>query len=175
MNLYKIQNDLIADRSAEAWYQTKIDGPYFHYRWMYGTGRGGNFSYVESEHRGHAVCREEPSLTMSWGMEVDDRDDARHFSWAEKFPDSTVRPIWVDFFWNNALIDRVELCRVDGSRGLVPTPNFKNEVTDFELAVAYLVHNLEDGDNYLHPGRVMETIGATRVGDHDRGGAGSPT
>ncbi len=30
MDLFKIQNDLIADRTAEAWYRIGIAGPDFH-------------------------------------------------------------------------------------------------------------------------------------------------
>src|SRR5262245_39282546 len=75
VNLFKIQNDLIADRTSEAWYRIPDNGPYFRYRWQYGTGPDGNFSYIEGEHRNQAVCKEQPSLTMAWGLEVDGWDD----------------------------------------------------------------------------------------------------
>jgi hypothetical protein len=175
VDLFKIEHELIADRSAEAWYRTMIAGPFFHYRWSWGTGSDGGFSYIIGEHTDHAVCREEPSLTMSWGMPVHDFDERRelHFDWADDFVDHTVRPFWVDFFWNNALIDRVELARVDGTHGTIPMPNFGLEVTDFEVAVAFLVHDLEDGSNYDDPGRYLDTIGAKRVPDGRRHGAGT--
>src|SRR5665647_3897219 len=91
---------------ADTWYRINISGPSFHYRWTYGSGPDGAFSHVIGEHSSHAVCREEPSLTMSWGMEVYDRDDRKdlHFEWAKQFVNPTVRPIWVDFFWNLSLI-----------------------------------------------------------------------
>lgn len=175
MNLFKIQHELIADRTADAWYQIRIAGPSFHYRWSYGSGSDGEFSYITSEHHSHAVCREEPSLTMSWGMEVYQREDRRElrFEWAEAFVDQGVRPIWVDFFWNNALIDRVELARIDGGHGIIPIPGVRNEVTDFETAVAFLVHDIEDGPNHDNPGRYLDMIGAKRVRDENRWGAGS--
>lgn len=175
MDLFKIQHELIADRTAEAWYRNPTAGPDFHYRWSYGSGPEGPFSHIIDEHRDRAVCREEPSLTMSWGMDVHDREGRRElqFDWAQSFINSTVRPFWVDFFWNNALIDRVELCRVDGGHGTIPIPTYNLEVTDFEVAVAYLVHDLENGRNEDHSGRYLEQIGAKRVRDQDRWGAGS--
>ena len=175
MDLFKIQHRLIADRTADAWYRIKIAGPDFHYRWSYGSGPDGAFSHIMGEHRSHAVCREEPSLTMSWGMDVHDREDRRdlHFDWAQDYVNPTVWPFWVDFFWNNALIDRVELCSIDGGHGTIPIPDHRLEVSDFEVAVAYLVHDLENGSNDDNPGRHLDTIGATRVRDRDRWGAGS--
>lgn len=175
MDLFRLQHELIADRSAEAWYRIKIAGPSFHYRWQFGSGPDGPFSYVMGEHHSHAVCREEPSLTMSWGMEVRDGQGQKDltFDWAEGFIDSTVRPFWVDFFWNNALVDRVELARIDGGHGTIPLPDYGLEVTTFERAVAFLVHDLEDGQNHDNPGRYLDGLGAKVVRDHERQGAGS--
>ena len=174
MNLFRIQNELISDRTADAWYQTRISGPFFHYRWSWGSGPGGDFSDVIGEHHGHAVCREEPSLTVQWGMDVD-HDDARgrQFAWAQDFPNPSVRLFWVDFFWNNALIDRVELCSIDGGHGYIPVPDHHMHVTDYEAAVAHLVHDLSGGPEHDNPARYLDTLGITRVRDEDRWGAGS--
>lgn len=175
MDLFRIQNDLIADRSADAWYRLRIAGPAFHYRWQFGSASEGPFSYIMGEHTSHAVCREEPSLTMSWGLDVHDSNDHRelHFDWAEKFINHTVRPFWVDFFWNNALIDRVELASIDGGHGTIPLPGFGMEVTDFEAAVAFLVHDLDEGQEHDNPGRYLESLGVECVPDHERQGAGT--
>lgn len=173
MNLFKIQHELISDSTADAWYQTKIAGPYFHYRWTWGTGPEDGFSYVSGEHRGHAVHRNEPSLTMSWGMDVHrDRDDLV-FPWAAQFPNPKVTPFWVDFFWNNALIDRVELAHIDGSHGTIPMPGYGLEVTDYETAVAHLVHDLSGGQNHDNPSRYLKMLGFKQVSDDAREGAGS--
>lgn len=176
MRLFNIQNDLIADRTSDAWYRIPDNGPYFHYRWQYGTGPDGEFSYVIGEHRGQAVCKEEPSLTMAWGLEVDGWDDRheRRFDWASNFPDETVRLFWADFFWNGSLIDRVTLASFDGARGVIPLPNYRKEVTQFEAAVALLVAGLEGDSEDYNPVRVLDRIGITIIGDHDREGAGSP-
>jgi hypothetical protein len=172
-HLFRIQHELIADRTAEAWYRTNIAGPFFHYRWQYGSGPDGPFSYVQSEHHDHAVCREEPSLTMSWGMNIyEDRRDLQ-FDWAEAFVNSTVRPFWVDFFWNNALIDRVELCRMDGGHGTIPIPGYRREVSDFAMAVAWLIHGLEGSSSDADPDHYVAVIEAKRVRDEARQGAGS--
>lgn len=175
VNLYKIQNDLIADRTAEAWYRIRPAGPDFHYRWDFGTGPEGSFSHIFGEHSAHAVCREEPSLTMSWGLDIHERRDAQtlDFEWAQKFVNKTVRPFWADFFWNNALIDRVELCSIDGGHGTIPFPTYGLEVTDFEVSVASLVHDLNGGASHDNPWRYLDQIGAKRVRDADREGAGS--
>ncbi|GAB3093824.1 hypothetical protein GCM10027054_19210 [Isoptericola nanjingensis] len=174
VDLFKIQHELIADRTADAWYRIRIAGPSFHYRWDFGSGPSGAFSNISDEHHSHAVCREEPNLTMSWGMNVYSREERNelHFDWAEGFVNPSVRPFWVDFFWNNALIDRVELCRIDGGHGTIPIPAGR-EVTDFETSVAYLVHDLEEGPDHDHPGRYLETLNIKRIRDSDRWGAGS--
>lgn len=175
MNLFKIQNDLIADRTAEAWFRIRIAGPDFHYRWSWGSGPDGEFSNIAGEHYSHAVCREEPSLTMSWGLDVHAHSERNelHFEWAKNYVNTSVQPFWVDFFWNNALIDRVELVSIDGGHGSIPIPSHGMEVSDFETAVAYLVHDLDDGSNEDHPGRYLDTLGVKRVPDHERQGAGS--
>jgi hypothetical protein len=172
MDLFHIQHNLIADRSADAWYATNIAGPFFHYRWQYGTSGGDGYSHIIGEHDSHAVLREEPSLTMSWGLEVDDDNRRRRFDWAQEFPDSMVRPFWVDFFWNNALIDRVELASIDGGRGTIPMPHWENTVTDYEMAVAFLINDLADGREY-NPVTVVDSLGFTIKRDDNRWGAGS--
>lgn len=176
MNLFKIQNELIADRTSDAWYRIPDDGPYFHYRHTWGGGPDGEFSYVIGEHRSQAVCREQPSLTMAWGLDVDDSNGRRErrFDWATDFPDETVRLLWADFFWNGSLIDRVTLASIDGGRGTIPLPSYRKEVTHFEAAVALLVDGMEDGHAEYNPIKVLDSIGVTIIGDHDREGAGSP-
>lgn len=176
MNLYEIQNELIANRTADAWYRIMIAGPDFHYRWTYGSNVDGEYSNIMGEHYSRAVCREEPSLTMSWGMEVHDSRDRRelHFDWAQDFVNTNVRPFWVDFFWNNALIDRVELCSIDGGHGTIPIPSGRQlEVSKFEASVAYLVHGLDGSSDVDHPGRYLDSLGVTLVPDDKRHGAGS--
>jgi hypothetical protein len=170
MDLYSIQNDLIANRSADAWFTPNIAGPTFHYRWQYGAAGSDGFSYIIGEHNGHAVLREEPSLTMNWGLEVDSDDRQRRFEWAGHFPDPTVRPFWADFFWQGALIDRVELASVDGGRGTIPLPHFGKTVTDYELAVAALVHDLS-GAHEGNPRALIEDLGVTVERDENRWGA----
>ncbi|MFC0222834.1 hypothetical protein [Nocardioides zeicaulis] len=175
MDLYRIQNDLIADRAPEAWFNPKIAGPFFHYRWTFGTGAGGGFSHVIGEHHSHATLREDPSLTMGWGLDVDSLDDRRdrHFEWAEKFVNTNVRPFWVDFFWNNALVDRVELASVDGGHGIIPMPSWGKTVTHYEMAVAHLIYGL-DGARDASPAGYVDELGFTVVPDDNRHGAGSP-
>jgi hypothetical protein len=175
VDLYKIQHELIVDRASEAWYRLMVAGPSFHYRWDFGSGASGAYSNISGEHHSHGVCREEVSLTMSWGMAPYTREERNelHFDWAKDFVNPVVRPFWVDFFWNNALIDRVELCRVDGGHGTIPIPDVRHEVSDFETSVAYLVHDLEGSPNDEHPGTYLDTLGVKRVYDTQRWGAGS--
>lgn len=177
MDLYTIQHELIAgDRDAEDWHVIRGRGPIgYHHAWTYGTGPGREpYSYVSSDHHGHAVCRLEPCLTMSWGMDRD--DDARNltFSWTEEFVDQAVRASLVDFFWNNALIDRVTLLSRDGGHGLKPFVGEVNRtVTDFELAVANLVHGLNNAAEEDAPEGYLREIGASVGRDDERRGAGS--
>lgn len=174
MDLYRIQNELIADRNAEAWFTPNIAGPFFHYRWQYGTAGHDNFSYIIGEHDGHAVLREEPNLTVSWGLEIDGEDRQRRFDWANTFADPSVRPFWVDFFWNNALIDRVELASVDGGRGTIPMPHYGKSVTDYEMAVALLIHDLS-GSPEGNPRALVDALGFTVLPDESRWGASTPS
>ena len=173
MKLFKIHNELIVDSTADAWYRISVARP-FHYQWSFGSGPDGEFSHVVGEHHDRAVCRAEPCLTMSWGMDVHDRNELSqlHFDWADKFVNKTVVPFWVDFFWNNGLIDRVELARIDGDQGTIPVPGRAMEVTDFQVAVASLVSGLEDAPD--NPGRYLDMIHAKCVRDVPRGRAGSP-
>lgn len=173
MDLYSIQNDLIANRSADAWFTPNIAGPTFNYRWQYGTVGPDPISYIIGEHTGHAVLREDTSLTVNWGLEVDGDDRQRHFDWAKQFPDSTVRPFWADFFWQGALIDRVELASVDGGRGTIPLPHYGKTVTDYELAVAALIHDLS-GAHEGSPRRLVEQLGFTVERDENRWSAAAP-
>jgi len=89
------------------------------------------------------VHRSTPELTMAWGLELFAYSERRdlHFPWVQGFVDKHVMPFWVDFFWNGALIDRVELCYVDGGHGVIPLP-LGSAVSEFEAAVAYLVHDI---------------------------------
>lgn len=173
MELFKIQNDLIAGRTADAWYRIS-DGPTFRYGWEYGAGADGPFSYIYNEHYAHAVSRDEPTLTMSWGLDVDSREDGRNldFEWAKAFANSTVRRFWVDFYWNAALIDRVMMCSIDGGHGTIPMPSYNMHVTEFEVAVADLLHDLT-GANEDEPSRYLDMLSITRVRDQERQGAGS--
>ncbi|MEV4267803.1 hypothetical protein [Kribbella sp. NPDC049584] len=127
------------------------------------------------EHYNHAVCREEPSLTMSRALEVHARNERQelHFDWAKYFVNPAVRPFWVDFFWNNAIIDRVELGSIDGGHGTIPLPGARMEVSDFEVAVAHLVHDLEERPSHDHPADYLDTLGVNRIRDQARQGAGS--
>lgn len=168
MNLFEIQQELIAGARAEDWYRIPIAGPWFHYRWQFGSGRRGEFSYVIGEHTEHAVCRVEPSLTMSWGLPVHDRTDERRHDWAVDFVTREVHEFWVDFFWNNALIDRVELGRVDGGHGILPMPGYGRKVTDFAAAVAELIYEVEGPGSDAPPSAYIEQLGFVRLPDVDR-------
>jgi hypothetical protein len=139
------------------------------------TGSDAPFSYIMGEHHSYAVCRQEPSLTMAWGMNVYDREEGDElvFDWAKQFINPAVRPFWVDFFWNGALLDRVELATIDGTHGTIPIPDAGLEVSDFEVAVANLIHELESGRSGDRPDRYLDSIGVRRVRDDERLGAGS--
>lgn len=56
---------------------------------------------------------------------------------------------------------------------MIPLPSYGHKVSDFEVAVAYLIRHLEDGQNGDHPGRYLDMIGAGREPDVEREGAGS--
>lgn len=85
MDLFTIQNTLIAGSSVDDWFRIGAAGTLFDYQWSFGTGPEGNWSHVIGEHSRHAVYRAEPSLTLSWGMDADDPSDTydrRHYDWA---------------------------------------------------------------------------------------------
>lgn len=172
MDLFHIQHELIAGRGSEAWYRLPVAGPQFYYRWQHGSEP----SRIIGEHNDRAVCKEEPNLTLAWGMDVhsdvDLRSD-RQYEWARDFTDSSVTVIWADVFWCGALIDRVELGRVDGVHGLVPMPGYGNEVTEFEVAIAELIHSLESDAEHDRPSRYVSTLGFKVTRDEGREGAGT--
>lgn len=86
----------------------------------------------------------------------------------------TVRVIWADFFWNRALIDRVELAVIDGGHGLVPLPDFGRTVSHYEVAAAELVHTLDGRPDHDSPTRYVDTLSFHLVDDIERRGAGTP-
>jgi hypothetical protein len=67
--------------------------------------------------------RAEPyRVTVAWGMVIDPESPDAAWEWAQEFIHTSVHGIWVDFLWCGALIDRVELARIDGRHGLIPFP-----------------------------------------------------
>lgn len=171
MDLFTIQHELIADRTdREDWYRLPPGGSSPHPAEQVGAASASSAS-IEGRHHSRAVSRKAVSLTMSWGK--GSCEEAQHFGWSEQFDSPTVWAYWVEFFWNNALIDRVELCEVDGGRGTIPLPNRERQVSTFETAVACLIHGLGDGGDHP-PGHYLNRIAATQVRDVERCGAGTP-
>ena len=178
VSLFHLQHELIAGRTAQAWYRIMSAGPAFHLRWSYGSsGDGKAFHELVDGHPETAVCREEPALTVAWGMSSDRTGAApADPGWAQELVDHTVRGIWADFFWCGALIDRVELARINGAHGLIPFPRPRDTgrtVTDFEVAVAWLLHDLEGGQEEDNPGRYLSRLDIATVYDQAREGAGT--
>lgn len=110
---------------------------------------------------------------MGHGRHEADRESELRFDWTSDFTNSTVRRLSVDFFWNNALIDRVELCRIDGGHGTIPLPGYDRIVSEFDVAVAMLIHGLENQPEHDNPVRYLDSLGLRSVGDSARWGAGS--
>lgn len=171
MDLFTIQHRYIADSSEESWYKVAAQGTYYRHSWSHGCG---GESRIESEHRRMAVYRPDPSLTIAWGMQADGEEPRTAYDWSQGFPNTAVWPIFADVFWCGALIDRVELARIDGAHGIIPLPNYANEVTHYELAVAFLLHALQEGRNHDNPGRYVERLGFKVITDLAREDAGNP-
>lgn len=165
MDLLTMQDELIANRTdREYWYRLPRGATSPCPVASVGAVSGLPVS-AEGRHHGRAVSREESSLTMSWG--TGSAEEAQYFGWSEQFDSPTVWTYWVEFFWNNALIDRVELCEVDGGCGTIPLPNRERAVSAFEMAVACLIHGLGDG-GHNPPGHYLNRIAATQVRDVER-------
>ncbi|WNM25285.1 hypothetical protein [Demequina capsici] len=174
MDLFSIQHALIAGRTGEAWYVIPSHGPVFRERWSYGTGPEGGFVEILDEHHSQAVLREDPTLTMAWGLGVHDDRRKLSFDWAaENFADEDARLFWADFFWAGALIDRVVLASVDGARGVIPVPDRQRRVSSYELAVAEVIHDLDSHDENYRPADLVRRLEFTEKEDEHRGGAGT--
>lgn len=169
MNLLDIHT-LIAGSTPDSWYRLREPVPTYRHRFEQDHGLTPTFPAVVREHHQHAVFRDEPSLTMSWGMSPI-RAEVPDFGLG-KFTDPTHLPFLVDFFWNNALIDRVRLTVVDTGRGIIPIPDWNLEVTAFEEKVAHLIHQLVHVDG-VDTATLLQQIDATVVEDRNRLGAGS--
>ena len=180
-NLYDIQNDLVANSSASAWYVHHTPGAAadFRYRWSWWTSPADDEAgHQPDSHDSYAVHRTEPSLTMAWGLDAYPNErGARQYPWLpeDHYVNDTTHEYYVDFFWNGSLIDRVVVVLVDGGHAVLPLPSPAADghvVSDFELAVALLLHDLAAG-SLDDPAAHLQQLGIKRVRDDERHGAGA--
>jgi hypothetical protein len=98
------------------------------------------------------------AITMAYGMVF--AEDVNH-DWANNFPDPKASSLYVDFFYNSALVFRDIVVSVDGGQGVLPFPNpgptSPYEVPRRRRDIARLLHQLtspaRDFDEYFTQAR----------------------
>ena len=83
-------------------------------------GNGGTQRYVDIDsHLASAVYKHDLSITMAWGMGVNDNFIE---PWANQFSDPKATSYFVDVFYNGAIVLRQLNISVDGGRADLPMP-----------------------------------------------------
>jgi hypothetical protein len=83
--------------------------------------RNGDNHWIEvDEHGDYAVLKNDPTVTMAWGLTANDKYQE---DWATKrHPSGRASSGWVDIFYHGALIFRTLYVVVDGGRAKLPQP-----------------------------------------------------
>jgi|SRR5580658_585309 hypothetical protein len=71
-------------------------------------------------HHSLAVYVPDVAISMEWGIEWRENYQA---AWVEKFPDPHATAVYLDVFFNHALVHRVPFVSVDGGNVKLPLPN----------------------------------------------------
>jgi hypothetical protein len=111
-----------------------------------------------STHTFHMAYWPDLSITMAHGMICE--EDIRH-PWTTEFPDPKASSLYIDFFYNSALVFRDLLVAVDGGQGILPLPNpgptSPYEVPRRRRDIARLIHQItnpaRDFDEYFTAAR----------------------
>jgi hypothetical protein len=100
---------------------------------------------IVDSHSTIAIYKNDLSITMAWGM----KDDVPFTeSYLESFSDKNAVRLYLDFFYNGVLVNRLPYIDVDGHRASLPIglpSNGKFYVEKIKNDIIKLVHNLDHG------------------------------
>lgn len=95
--------------------------------------------------------REDPRLRFRAKF-TDDGIQQENFvaKWANKHPDSSATGYWYELYYDGAFLDRIILVAVDGTRAMIPPPEFKSgKISLYNYHVAKIHDTLKTLDEYI--------------------------
>ncbi len=153
-------NDLIqkiCTSTSNDWYSIDTNGPLFKHR-IKENGQ----SYNIDQHNEYASFRLDLSITLAWDL-VENENFVEPY--ANNNPDSHSKSMWLDVFYNGALVFRQMYILVDGGRAYLPTPTYNNgvyEVFKQQADFVYIINDIigitrEDYEGYLNRNNIIIT------------------
>lgn len=106
-----------------------------------------------------ASYKDNLSVTLAYGFRENDGGVIDH-DWATQFPNPDPAKIYfLDFFYNNALVYRINYCTVDGGRCSLPLPSYNEDggmyvETEYYNIMRAFENNFGTGDFDYHFGRI---------------------
>jgi hypothetical protein len=146
MKLFEIRRS-ITETIDDHWSLIKV-GPLFNYA----LGTTGDVATVFGYHSVRAVLAADIDIAIEYGMSSDPLDHRRVWTeeWAP-FADPEIHGEYCDVYYRDALVDRVELATVDGSRATLPVPLRRDGewvALDWPYQLARLVDSFEGGRDF---------------------------
>ena len=146
-------NDLlrtVRTSNGNDWHSLDSNGPFFKHRII----MNGNVPETD-QHLEFASFKPDLQITMGWDLV--DNDDFQA-PYANNNPNTDAKGMWLDIFFNDALVFRTMYISVDGGRCNIPIPTPNNGVQEVSNEYADLINvlnqihgvNRQTFDRYLH-------------------------
>lgn len=126
----------IRTSTANDWHSIDSSGPFFKHRIIMNVN-----GYEVDQHLEFASYKPDVKITMGWDLL--DNDDFRA-TYANNNPNTNAKGMWLDIFFNDALVFRKKYISVDGGRCNIPVPTLSNGVEEVSNEYADLIHLLNE-------------------------------
>lgn len=149
MTLHNLLQTIITS-SGNDWHSIDSNGPLFKHRII----MNGDIPETD-QHSESASYKPDVQITMSWNLL--DNDEFRT-PYANCNPNPEAKGMWLDIFFNDALVFRTKYISVDGGRCNIPIPTPNNGVEEVSNEYADLINvlnqihgvNRQTFERYLH-------------------------
>jgi hypothetical protein len=146
----------IRTSTGENWHNLNSNGPFYKHRIV----MNGNTPMFD-QHLEFASFKNDLQITLGWGL-LDNNDFQAPY--ANNNPDPNAKGMWLDVFFNGAMVFRTMYISVDGGRCNIPIPSsdvnggweVSNEYADL-IHILNQIHGLDRNtyDRYLHDIRIV--------------------